>query len=979
MVAADGTRNVLRRWTWVLVVLCVLGAFHSVTGCLEEGYVLFNGVCYKDFAEEKTYEEARATCASDGGLLSMPKDNTTNIFIHNLAGGRNPWIGLNDINNEGQWVFEDGQTLESSGYSNWNRGEPNDLGRGEDCAVVYGSGHVWNDAPCSLTKGFICQLGETGRACERELLTITCAEGGTILVSYANYGRTSSTYCTEGPRLTDTDCTSDTSQNLVSQLCNGQERCSIQASNSVFGDPCVGTHKYLEVVYSCVRPGDATSTTEQMTAATSYTQGYCAEDVVETEAGQFVFNSTEGGGFSYSEERCPSSSAKPQASRFCRVTTSGTAVWDPPVFLTCDVSLRNLSQTTIASAEAALAVATELQVITAQANTLSSDDVTIASVLIQQIANAVPTEQIGDSLMTTVDNLMNVDSAVLQQSQQDRGGPTRVVQSLETFSDTVILTGEKYTSVRPGVALQAADISVEELDKGQGFAFYPSGNSSNSLMDGSVSGFTVGAVREPLLTADISITLPANLSSMVQINNTGDVRVSYTLYNDSSLFVQPSQGAVGTRIVGSRIAGLPMKNLTQPVTVTFAPLQDFSPEDVREVQCVYWDFEAEAGQGAWSNEGCMNQTEDNGRYTCSFNHLTNFAVFFDLRDGFGSHDKILEVITTIACVVSITGLVLTLLSFIVTMYEAPQLRRVGSQPDETKSTRRGVKSQKTKKFNRRVVGAHAKNQRLVLINLCVALLAILVIFLAGINQTASPIGCTIVAALLHYFLLAALIWMAMEAVNIYLATVMVFDHYVTRNFIYKAAAVAWGFPFLIAVSTAGPSNLYEYRSTKYCWLARLTLQYAFLLPAGLILLFNMVVFSIVMYKLLKGEKKQKKLTGNKKNEADHQWAIRQLRRAFSIMVLFGLTWVFGFFFVIDDAAARTAFAYLFCIFNTLQGLFIFVFHCFMREDVQKWRKEFFGKSKKKNHYVVNRSTFSSSVARTPQNISFNPSPSVSKA
>ncbi|KAI8490097.1 hypothetical protein Bbelb_321670 [Branchiostoma belcheri] len=788
--------------------------------------------------------------------------------------------------------------------------------------------------------------GETVRACENQWLTITCAEGGTIDVSYAKYGRTSSTHCTRGPGVTDTDCISDTT-NLVSQRCSGHTTCSLQASNSVLGgDPCVGTYKYLEVVYSCVSTGAVT--TQQMTAVTRDTHGYCPEHVYETEDMRLVFPRTEGGGFNYSVERCPSSSEKPRASRFCRISTAGTpvwdgtAVWDPPVLLTCDVSLRNLSQTAVATPEAALAVATELQLITSQVDTLSSDDVTIISRLIEKIVNASQTEQIGDSLMTTIDNLMNADSEVLMQSQQERGGPSRVVQALETFSDLVTLVGEKYTSVRPGVALQAVDISLEDLDKGQGFAFFPTGPDSGSLTEGSVSGFSVDGVTDPLQTADISLTLPANISSMMQINSTADVRLSYTLYNDSSLFVQPSQGAVGSRIIGSRIAGLSIKNLSQPVTISVRPVEDFSPEDVGRFRCVFWDFEAEAGQGAWSSEGCVNQGEENGTYTCTFNHLTNFAVFFDLKDGFGAHERLLEIITTIGCVVSITGLVLTLLSFIVTM-----------------------------KYNRRIVGAHAKNQRLVLINLCVALLAIIIVFLAGINQTTSPIGCTIVAAFLHYFLLSALIWMAMEAVNIYLAAVMVFDHYVTRNFIYKAAAVAWGFPLLITICTAAPSSLYDYRNDKYCWLAQVPLQYAFLLPAGLIMTFNIAVFSIVMYRLINREKKQKKLTGGQKNEADHQWVTRQLRRAFSIMVLFGLTWVFGFFFVIDDNTARTVFAYLFCICNTLQGLFIFIFHCVMREDVQKWRREFFCKRKKKNHYEVNRSTFSSSVARTPQRISLN--------
>lgn len=33
--------------------------------------------------------------------------------------------------------------------------------------------------------------------------------------------------------------------------CDGHPSCSINATNSVFSDPCPGTYKYLEVEYSC--------------------------------------------------------------------------------------------------------------------------------------------------------------------------------------------------------------------------------------------------------------------------------------------------------------------------------------------------------------------------------------------------------------------------------------------------------------------------------------------------------------------------------------------------------------------------------------------------------------------------------------------------------------------------------------------------------------------------------------------------------
>ncbi|XP_035665991.1 adhesion G protein-coupled receptor L3-like [Branchiostoma floridae] len=445
---------------------------------------------------------------------------------------------------------------------------------------------------------------------------------------------------------------------------------------------------------------------------------------------------------------------------------------------------------------------------------------------------------------------------------------------------------------------------------------------------------------------------------MVQINNTSEVRLSYTLYNSSSLFVQTSQGAagpfqgaagpshdaVGTRVIGGRIAGRRVKNLPEPVIITFAPLQNFLPEDVKGVRCVFWDFEAEAGQGAWSTEGCESTGEENGLYTCACNHLTNFAAIFDvLGAGFGEHERPLEVITIVGCVVSIVCLVLTLLSFIV-----------------------------TRNYKRRASTGHARNQRLVLINLCVALLAILVIFLAGINQTASPIGCTVVAALLHYFLLAALVWMAVEAVNIYLAVVVVFDHHVSENFVIRAAAVAWGFPLVATVLTVGPSSLYQYRMKNNCWLAQTPLIYAFLLPAGLILLFNLMVFVIVMCKLVRDERELKQLRGAKVQEADRYWITRQIRRAFSIMALFGLTWLFGFFVITD---ARAVFAYLFCLFNTLQGLFIFIFHCVMREDMKKWWRKlrdmaapcsYRGEKKRGLYDVSGRRTSLSSTVQTSQ-------------
>jgi len=55
-----------------------------------------------------------------------------------------------------------------------------------------------------------------------------------------------------------------------------------------------------------------------------------------------------------------------------------------------------------------------------------------------------------------------------------------------------------------------------------------------------------------------------------------------------------------------------------------------------------------------------------------------------------------------------------------------------------------------------------------------------------------------------------------------------------------------------------------------------------------------------------------------------------LKGAFVLIVLLGLTWIFGLFYVDSQSVFI---AYVFTVLNSLQGLFIFVFHCLMSDKV----------------------------------------------
>ncbi|XP_035676047.1 uncharacterized protein LOC118415495 [Branchiostoma floridae] len=129
--------------------------------CRISSYSWFNGVCYKDFAQKRSYDVAMERCAADGGQLAMPKDSEINSFLNGLREGTDHrWFGMTDRLSEGQWVFEDGQHLALTGYSNWEPGEPNNKDRRQHCAGFRPTTPTWDDMRCVNTKGFMCQIDQ---------------------------------------------------------------------------------------------------------------------------------------------------------------------------------------------------------------------------------------------------------------------------------------------------------------------------------------------------------------------------------------------------------------------------------------------------------------------------------------------------------------------------------------------------------------------------------------------------------------------------------------------------------------------------------------------------------------------------------------------------------------------------------------------------------------------------------------------------
>ena len=83
-----------------------------------------------------------------------------------------------------------------------------------------------------------------------------------------------------------------------------------------------------------------------------------------------------------------------------------------------------------------------------------------------------------------------------------------------------------------------------------------------------------------------------------------------------------------------------------------------------------------------------------------------------------------------------------------------------------------------------------KRPQKILMHLCFALIALLIVLLAGFGAKNQQ-QCQVFSVLTHYFVLASFFWMGVEGVNIYLCVVKVINGKISK-FVWKASAVAWG-------------------------------------------------------------------------------------------------------------------------------------------------------------------------------------------
>uniref|UniRef100_A0AAQ5YQV6 Adhesion G protein-coupled receptor D1 n=1 Tax=Amphiprion ocellaris TaxID=80972 RepID=A0AAQ5YQV6_AMPOC len=305
--------------------------------------------------------------------------------------------------------------------------------------------------------------------------------------------------------------------------------------------------------------------------------------------------------------------------------------------------------------------------------------------------------------------------------------------------------------------------------------------------------------------------------------------------------------------------------------------------------CAFLDYSSK--EGLWSNEGCV-RSEGNMTYSvCLCNHLTNFAILMQvvplkLTTG---HRVALSTIGYVGCSISIFCLAITLVTFAVLS---------------------SVSTIRNQRYH-----IHA--------NLSFAILVAEILLLISARFDPGTLPCKIMAVLLHFFFLSAFAWMLVEGLHLYSMVVKVFGSEGSKHFYYYG--IGWGSPLVICVVSM-TSALDSYGETDNCWLSlKNGAIWAFVAPALFVIVVNIgILISVTrIISRISGE--------NYKVHGDAN-AVKLTAKAVAVLLpILGISWIFG---VLAINTHSLPFLYIFAVFNSLQGFFVFLFHCLLNSEVR---------------------------------------------
>ncbi|XP_057210063.1 adhesion G protein-coupled receptor B2 isoform X8 [Triplophysa rosa] len=422
-------------------------------------------------------------------------------------------------------------------------------------------------------------------------------------------------------------------------------------------------------------------------------------------------------------------------------------------------------------------------------------------------------------------------------------------------------------------------------------------------------------------SADDKLFIPKEMFTLSsdESDDTPYFVIGAILYRTLGLIMPPPKDPF---VITSKILTVTVRPLPKPteplVSVELAPLLNGTVDP----QCVVWDYgNPEADEENWDAESCQTLPSPAVSHTkCLCSKLSTFAVLAQKakEPGMGP-SSMPSVPLMVGCGISCTALLILLLIY------AAFWRYIRSE------------------------------RSIILVNFCMSILASNVLILVGQSQTLSKGLCTVTAAFLHFFFLASFCWVLTEAWQSYLAVIGKMRSRLIRK---RFLCLGWGLPALVVAVSVGFTRARGYGTPNYCWLSlEGGLLYAFVGPAAVIVLVNMLIGIVVFNKLMSRDgisDKSKKQRAGPPLEARSKMllkcskcgvisstalssstassAMASLWSSCVVLPLLALTWMSAVLAITDRRS--TLFQVLFAVFDSVQGFVIITVHCAMRREVQ---------------------------------------------
>ncbi|XP_030913129.1 adhesion G-protein coupled receptor D2 [Geospiza fortis] len=311
--------------------------------------------------------------------------------------------------------------------------------------------------------------------------------------------------------------------------------------------------------------------------------------------------------------------------------------------------------------------------------------------------------------------------------------------------------------------------------------------------------------------------------------------------------------------------------------------------------CAFWNFSLspDAG-GMWSTAGCSVAKSLPDSTACFCNHTTNFAILLQVyeMERTTKEELTLQTLTFIGCGVSFCALTVTFVLFLVV----------------------GVPKSERMTVHKNLILALAAGEALLMVS-----------ELAKPNQ----VLCFMVTAFLHLFFMAAFSWMLVEGLLLWSKVVAVNMSEGRRMKFYYVTG--WGLPVLIVGVTLATS-FNKYVAANHCWLnVQTNVIWAFVGPVLLILAVNsLVLLRVVAVTVASARRRSKMLTPSSSLESQigaQLWATA--KPVLVLLPVLGLTWLCGLLVHLS-----IAWAYVFIVLNSLQGLYIFLVYAVYNSEVR---------------------------------------------